>query len=83
MYESNRENINQTTDTATTADNNSVFYNDFLNVLKQYKAEHSAVNLAKLCNAFYDSLRAVYASTRNENERKIYFNMVSKISKIK
>lgn len=83
MYESDRESISQTTNTATTADNSSVLYNDFLNVLKQYKAEHSAVNLTKLCNAFYDALRAIYASTRNDSERNIYFNMVSKISKIK
>jgi hypothetical protein len=37
--------------------------------------------LQKLCVEIADFCRAVYASTRNEQERKIYFDMLEKLNK--
>lgn len=47
--------------------------------LHKYKADHSITNLQKLCVEISDFCSAVYASTRNEQERNIYFDMLEKL----
>lgn len=49
--------------------------------LHKYKYEHTADNLKKLCVEIAQFCRAVYSSTRNEQERKIYFDMLEKLNK--
>ena len=49
--------------------------------LHKYKTEHSTANLQKLCVEIAQFCRAVYASTQNEQERNIYFNMLDKLNK--
>ena len=49
--------------------------------LHKYKANHNITNLQKLCVEIADFCRAVYASTQNEQERKIYFDMLDKLNK--
>ena len=49
--------------------------------LHKYKTQHSKENLQKLCVEIADFCRAVYASTQNEAERKIYFDMLEKLNK--
>lgn len=49
--------------------------------LHKYKTEHNTDNLQKLCVEIAQFCRAVYASTTNEQERKIYFNMLEKLNK--
>ena len=50
--------------------------------LHKYKIEHSKENLQKLCVEIADFCRAVYSSTQNEQERKIFFNMLDKLIKM-
>lgn len=47
--------------------------------LHKYKTEHNTDNLQKLCVEIVDFCRAVYASTQNEQERKIYNSAISKL----
>ena len=54
---------------------------DIFPALHKYKIEHSTTNLQKLCVEIADFCRAVYSSTQNEQERKIYFNMLDKLLK--
>lgn len=54
---------------------------DIFPALHKYQTEHTAVNLQKLCVEIAEFCRAVYASTRNEDERKIYFDMLNKLMK--
>ena len=49
--------------------------------LHKYKNEHTTDNLKKLCVEIAEFCRAVYASTQNEAERKIYFDMLEKLNK--
>ena len=49
--------------------------------LHKYKTEHTTDNLKKLCVEIAQFCRAVYASTTNEQERKIYFDMLEKLNK--
>ena len=49
--------------------------------LHKYKTEHTTDNLKKLCVEISKFCRAVYASTTNEQERKIYFDMLEKLNK--
>ena len=49
--------------------------------LHKYKTEHTTDNLKKLCVEIAQFCRAVYASTQNEAERKIYFDMLEKLIK--
>ena len=49
--------------------------------LHKYKADHNITNLQKLCVEIAQFCRAVYASTQNEAERKIYFEMLEKLNK--
>ena len=52
---------------------------DIFPALHKYKTEHSKENLQKLCVEIVDFCRAVYASTQNEQERKIYNSAISKL----
>lgn len=54
---------------------------DIFPALHKYKTEHTANNLKKLCVEIAQFCRAVYASTQNEQERKIYYDMLEKLNK--
>lgn len=54
---------------------------DIFPALHKYKSEHSTDNFKKLCVEVSQFCRAVYASTQNEQERKIYFDMLDKLHK--
>lgn len=49
--------------------------------LHKYKTEHNTDNLKKLCVEIAQFCRAVYSSTQNEQERKIYYDMLEKLNK--
>ena len=49
--------------------------------LHKYKTLHTTDNLKKLCVEIAQFCRAVYASTTNEQERRIYFDMLEKLNK--
>lgn len=55
---------------------------DIFPALHKYKIEHSTDNLKKLCVEIADFCRAIYASTTNEQERNIYYNMLDKLMKV-
>lgn len=50
---------------------------DIFPALHKYKTEHNISNLQKLCVEIADFCRAIYASTENEQERKIVFDMLN------
>lgn len=54
---------------------------DIFPALHKYKYEHTTDNLKKLCVEIAQFCRAVYASTQNEQERKIYYDMLEKLNK--
>jgi hypothetical protein len=54
---------------------------DIFPALHKFKIDHSTENLQKLCVEIADFCRAVYASTRNEAERSVYWGMVDKLNK--
>ena len=54
---------------------------DYFPALQKYKDEHNAANLEKLCVEIIEFCREVYASTRNDAERKVYHAMVQKLNK--
>ena len=54
---------------------------DIFPALHKYKIEHTIDNLKKLCVEIAQFCRAVYSSTQNEQERKIYFDMLDKLNK--
>ena len=54
---------------------------DIIPALHKYKADHNITNLQKLCVEISEFCRAIYASTENEQERNIYFNMLDKLNK--
>ena len=54
---------------------------DIFPALHKYKILHNADNLKKLCVEISDFCRAIYASTQNEQERNIYYNMLDKLNK--
>lgn len=54
---------------------------DIFPALHKYQAKHNSVNLQKLCVEIAEFCRAVYASTQNENERDIYYDMLEKLNK--
>lgn len=54
---------------------------DIFPALKKYKDEHNTANLQKLCVEISEFCHSVYASTRNEQERKIYRTMLEKLNK--
>jgi hypothetical protein len=53
---------------------------DIFPALHKYKTQHNTDNLKKLCVEIAQFCRAVYASTQNEQERKIYFDMLKKLN---
>ena len=55
---------------------------DIFPALHKYKYEHTTENLKKLCVEIAQFCRAVYASTTNEQERRIYFDMLDKLNKM-
>lgn len=54
---------------------------DIFPALHKYKISHNTENLQKLCVEIAQFCRAVYASTQNEQERRIYFDMLEKLNK--
>ena len=54
---------------------------DIFPALQKYKDEHSTANLQKLMVEILEFCRSVYASTRSEDERKIYHSMIEKVNK--
>ena len=54
---------------------------DTFPALHKYKSEHTADNLKKLCVEFSQFYKAIYASTQNEDERKILYEMLDKLKK--
>jgi hypothetical protein len=54
---------------------------DIFPALHKYKTEHSKENLQKLCVEVSQFCRAIYSSTRNNEERQVYFNMLDKLKK--
>ena len=54
---------------------------DIFPALQKYKDEHSAANLQKLMVEISEFCRSVYASTQNDEERKIYHSMIEKLNK--
>ena len=54
---------------------------DFFPALQKYKDEHNTANLQKLMVEILEFCRSVYASTRSEDERKIYHLMIEKLNK--
>ena len=52
---------------------------DIFPALHKYKNQHNTDNLQKLCVEISQFCRAVYASTQNEQERKIYNSAISKL----
>ena len=54
---------------------------DIFPALHKYKTEHNTDNLKKLCVEISDFCRAVYSSTQNEEERKIFYDMLDKLIK--
>lgn len=49
--------------------------------LHKYKSEHTADNLKKLCVEFSQFYKAIYASTQNDDERNILYEMLDKLKK--
>jgi hypothetical protein len=47
--------------------------------LHKYKTEHNTANLQKLCVEVAEFCRAIYSSTRNNEERQVFFNMLDKL----
>lgn len=54
---------------------------DIIPALHKYQAEHNCQNLQKLCVEVLEFCHAIYASTQNDEERKIYNRVFSKIKK--
>ena len=54
---------------------------NFFPALQKYKDEHNTANLQKLMVEILEFCRSVYASTRSEDERKIYHNFIEKLNK--
>lgn len=53
---------------------------DIFPALHKYQAQHSLDNLQKLCVEVSEFCRAIYASTQNEDERKVYKKMLDKLT---
>lgn len=54
---------------------------DIFPALHKYKTEHNMENLQKLCVEVSEFCRAIYSSTQNDEERKIYYSMLDKLNK--
>ena len=51
--------------------------------LHKYKIEHTTDNLKKICVEVSEFCHAIYASTRNDSERKVFFAMIDKLRKLR
>lgn len=56
---------------------------DIFPALHKYQTEHDTANLQKLCVEIAEFCQKVYASTRNDDERNIYFAVLEKAIKRK
>lgn len=54
---------------------------DIFPALHKYKQDHTPENLQKLCVEISEFCRAVYSSTQNDAERKIYRSMIEKLNR--
>ena len=54
---------------------------DIFPALQKYKDQHSTANLQKLMVEILEFCHSVYASTQNEEERKIYRTFIEKLNK--
>ena len=54
---------------------------DIFPALHKYKQDHTPENLQKLCVEISEFCRAVYSSTQNDAERKIYHSMIEKLNR--
>ena len=54
---------------------------DIFPALHKYKVEHNIDNLKKLCVEVSEFCRAIYASTKNNDERDVYYAMLDKLKK--
>jgi hypothetical protein len=52
---------------------------DLFPALEKYKTQHNKANLQKLCVEIAEFCRSVYASTQNQQEREVFFNMLDKL----
>ena len=52
---------------------------DLFPALREYKAQHSATTLQKLCCEMADFCAAVYASTQDDAERQVYRDMIERV----
>ena len=90
MYESNRRIVNQATGGVESkqfedcplvkpTDEYSEIA-DIFPALQKYKDEHNNANLQKLMVEILGFCRSVYASTQNDEERKIYHQFIAKLN---
>ena len=82
MYESIGKNVN--TWAMQELENQKRIYSEIESIfpaLQKYKAEHTKANLQKLCVEIAEFCNSVYASTRSQGEREIYFSMLDKLRK--
>ena len=54
---------------------------DILPSLETYKKDHSLLNLQKLCVEISEFLRDVYASTKSDEEREVYRQMLERLKR--
>lgn len=54
---------------------------DIIPALHKFQSVHNTQNLQKLCVEVLEFCNAIYASTRNDEERKVYDKMVEKLKK--
>ena len=93
MHESNRRSVNQTNggvmqskefEDSRSPEKTTDAYSEIADIfpaLQKYKDEHSTANLQKLMVEVLEFCYSVYASTRNEEERKIYRTFIEKLNK--
>lgn len=54
---------------------------DIIPALHKFQSVHNTQNLQKLCVEVLEFCNSIYASTRNDEERKVYDKMVEKLKK--
>jgi hypothetical protein len=93
MYEGNRESVKQNNGGAALFKNDiedcplekqKDAYSEIADIfpaLQKYKDEHSETNLKRLMIEIIGFCRNVYASTKNDSERKIYRLFIEKLNK--
>ncbi len=91
MYESDRGIVNRTNggavksrqfeDKSLEKQTNKNSEIEIFPALQKYKDEHSIANLQKLMVEISEFCSSVYASTKNEEERRIYRKFIEKLNK--